>query len=227
MRTRHRRRRGRRITCRQRGGVVKRKAYFIVGMGCNSSGGKRFMLSLEEQILDIDAFTDVSMLCNQSSLRTFFNIGKSMCSFHPAKTSEFVLSVVTLIKKDLEDPDTYVWLGGHSYGGAVVSRVAEHIQATGLPENALRRIHFQTFGAIYICPGDRVRDLQIHHIMKLGDVALKCLNIKPNPEIQTEHNDDDNNITYYEKPVGRSAWQIHNSYNFDIIRFFTTATPPE
>ena len=178
-------------------------------------------------MLDLDAFTDVEIVCNNSKLRTFFNIGKSLCSLHPAKTSEFVVSITEKIKKDLQNPDTYVWIAGHSYGGAVVSRVAEHIQeAAGiLPEGALRRIQMHTFAPIYICPGDRVRDLQIHHIMKLGDIALKCINIKPDPAITTNHNDATHHITFYEKPTGRSQWQIHNSYLNDILGFFSTAIP--
>jgi hypothetical protein len=205
---------------RRKSNIIKRKAYFIVGVGCNSSNSKSALMVLEEDIIKLNTVTSVEILCNPSNLRTAFNIVKSILSFHPAKTSKFVIDVTNHIIEKLKDPKTYILLAGHSHGGAVVSRVAEYIQAAGLPASHLRRIRFQTFGSIYICPGDRVSNLNINHIIRLGDIAIKALNIKPDSERTTGYKDTINHITYLDKPDNLSSWQIHNSYYSNILKFY-------
>ena len=141
------------------------KCILVVGLGCNSLS--------EEDIRNIAKSIplDTEVMCNMSTGNTMTSIVQSVCYLKPSFKNEFIQSVYKKTKEYLAK-GIKVSLVGHSYGGCVVSRIAELIviESPWLSRN----LAITTFGSIYIPDQKDVKDINLVHYMYHHDVALKC-----------------------------------------------------
>ncbi len=169
----------------------------------------------------------VKILCNKSLANTVFTIGKTVCAIPPSTKSKFVAETYQ-VTKDLLAKDYDVILVGHSYGGSVVSRVAEILKS---PES---KLHMFTLGSIYVPEPSQTPYANITHIMFKGDVAMKCNKLKPEKHkfVKWIRRRGYTSPQKMKKSIfgSKEAWSIHNSYETviePIINSILKNTPVE
>ena len=200
---------------------------FVVGLGCHLRGGvttaNSTILVDRSQSEDIGMKTE--LICNKRvGSGPVKNILKTYCGLTPSKKDKFVLEVFQRLKDEIERGTKKIYLVGHSYGGSVVSRIAELINeepVIGLFDN----VHICTMGSIYVPKPDKVaRVKNLYHLMLPDDVAMKCNGLRNN-EVR-------DNLYWYDRPAGtegavrrtvfgtETQWKIHNSYNQILADIF-------
>jgi hypothetical protein len=155
--------------------------YFALGIGCDSLTYKElgyFKGHIARQINTSEA--NVNIICHKfsSGIKTIL---KSRFSYCPLVNSNFVLSFTNSI---IENVDKYkkIFVFGHSFGGAIVNRVAEELHKNAsLLEGNKSKITMATFGSIYL-PKDlglvSQSSINIINYLAVGDVASICNRIK-------------------------------------------------
>ncbi|AGE52654.1 hypothetical protein PBCVCvsA1_641L [Paramecium bursaria Chlorella virus CvsA1] len=140
----------------------------VLGLGC---GWKKKITSLPELSRQLTEETGrkTYVMCNTSTPSVVRNIVKVSCGIRPSRTTPFVLAVEEKVKT-LVDSGKRVKLIGHSFGGSVVSRVAENLYKTKYND----RIDFYTIGSIYLTGLPHV-----NHILHVKNIALKCSGMVP------------------------------------------------
>jgi hypothetical protein len=194
---------------------VKKKevCIYVVGLGCSEVNPEAYKEEAER--ISSRMKMPVHLLCNQSLKNTLFQIAKTVCYLKPSLKNVFVQEVYTLVKKYIVE-DYNVYLIGSSYGGSVVSRVAELFDTTDS-----NKLIITTFGSIYI--PDKILNMNIIHYMYRNDVALKCNKLdyhKDRSDVKWLRPND------YKTPVKPKfsffgtdeEWQSHN--NYDIYKLF-------
>jgi hypothetical protein len=111
--------------------------------------------------------------CDTNMLRTVRDIAKATCT-RTSTASNFVQHVYKRVKTELEKGHS-VALVGHSYGGSVVSRVAKLLVNHPLKTH----VRITTCGSIETTNPRELPGIDIHHVMALNDVALKCNGLDP------------------------------------------------
>jgi hypothetical protein len=141
----------------------------VLGLGC---GWKTKIKTLPElsQNLSKESGVQTFVMCNTSTVAIAKDIAKVSCGIRPSRHAPFVLSVQQKVEQ-LVKSGKHVRLIGHSFGGSVVSRVAENLFSK--PE-CLRNISFYTVGSIYTTGLKYVQ-----HVLHVKDVALKCSGLVP------------------------------------------------
>ena len=170
----------------------------VLGLGCSEIN-----LNSQTYFFRRKLRTDVIVMCNKSIYRTLRNIGGTVCRLPISKTNSFVIQVFRKVADYLNN-GYHVNLVGFSYGGAVVSRVAQMI-----PNKEGMKII--TAGSIYAPNIPRVI-----HLMFENDVALRCNGLNPNKDkyiIWLKHSNYKNYKPKRYKLLGSGKeWKIHNSY---------------
>lgn len=156
--------------------------YYVNGLGCAGLS--------EEQSNDykpwISSWSNVQeenikYKCHKTSsalkciLKTYFN---SM----PLKESNFVHNLADEITADLSNTAyKNVLVLGHSFGGAIVNRVAEIFNANySQTRSAIYiKLSMVTFGSIYIPDYNNIDKINIINYLSNSDVAIKCNKIAP------------------------------------------------
>ena len=147
----------------------KKVNVMVLGLGC---GWKTKITTLPElsEKLTKESGVKTYVMCNTSTASIAKDIVKVSCGIRPSRTTPFVLSVPHNVEQ-LVNSGKHVQLIGHSFGGSVVSRVAENLFSK---PNYLRNISFYTIGSIYTTGLKYVK-----HILHVKDVALKCSGLVP------------------------------------------------
>jgi hypothetical protein len=156
--------------------------YYVNGLGCAGLS--------EEQVNDykpwISSWSNVQeenikYKCHKTSsalkciLKTYFN---SM----PLKESNFVHNLADEITADLSNTAyKNVLVFGHSFGGAIVNRVAEIFNANYSQTRSViyNKLSMVTFGSIYIPDYNNIDKINIINYLSNSDVAIKCNKIAP------------------------------------------------
>jgi hypothetical protein len=140
---------------------MKEVTIIVEGLGCSSSN-----LNKQTNFYKRKFRTPIVVMCNKSYYKTIRNIGGTVCRAPPSKTNPFVIKVFRKVIEYMNN-GYHINLIGYSYGGAVVSRVAQMI-----PNKEQTRI--VTAGSIYApsIPG-------VTHLMFTNDVALRCNGLNP------------------------------------------------
>ena len=199
---------------------IKTVLYHILGMGC-SEATKSDLKQYQEEIQETTGISDVRVRCNPSMTSTIINIIKSVCMV-PLKNDKFVNEIFSEIKLDISNGSRVI-VFGHSYGGAVTTRLAELFnEMTGIYgiDAIKNNIVFRTCGSIYISNREKLRNVDIKHIIYNDDVCLKCNGLA--------NNEARDNVIWKPSPIKYVAkigdkmnllgtdtqWNIHNSYDF-------------
>ncbi len=181
------------------------KVFFVFGFGCNEKN-----IYIGDDLLR-DLNFDGQALCNTDLKSTILTIAKTVCFMKPGKTNKFIQNVLDILEKN---KDYNIVLCGASYGGAVVSTIAEIYDD---PKNNKdhSNIAFLTFGSIYTY---EPKNVKLRHLMFTNDVALKCNKLTPNKEkyidwLEPIHVNKNNKRTLKDKIVGSpNQWRSHNAY---------------
>jgi hypothetical protein len=192
---------------------------YVLGMGCGQDmdGVKEYQKDIEKY-----NFEHVTLKCNESGSNVIKNIIKVAIKFNPSKYDPFVQEILEEIKIYMKK-DVRIILIGHSYGGAVVSRVAEQLNASiKKSRNSNTKLQVATFGSIYISEKKKVKNVNILNYMFTNDVVLK-INGLHQPKKVNNINIDSNRVVWLNHhPYYTSRWDIHNDYNKMIEEVFTT-----
>lgn len=189
----------------------------VVGLGCSVD---KQQVDMFQAHLAYDVGMPCRVYCNQSLIKTLYDVSKTCIKFIPSKKNKFVQYVLNEVKQYI-DRGYNVFLVGHSYGGSVVSRIAEilHREASqGL--SYIHRLHIITLGSIYVSHPQRTQGVNISHYMFVNDVALKCNNLgkKGMKESHVTWLQQGNYIAPLKKKKSifgtNEEWETHNSYNF-------------
>lgn len=176
----------------------------VLGLGC---GWKKKITSLSELSRQLTEETGrrTYVMCNTSTVSVVRNIVKVSCGVRPSRTTPFVLAVEEKVKT-LVDSGKRVKLIGHSFGGSIVSRVAENLFKT----KYINSVDFYTIGSIYLTGLPNV-----HHILHAKDVALKCSGAVPGQPVIGEAK-----IRW----VGTKTNSISSKQAHQIASYWTTIT---
>ena len=182
----------------------------VIGLGCSTI--KKDEIAQYELEKGKYFGMKCQVFCNKSLGKTLVDIAKTYCHIVPSKKDKFVLSIVDVVKTYVNE-GVKVHLFGYSYGGSVVSRVAEILDAS-----PLKNVHMYTCGSIYVPKPELTRNVDLTHYMFVNDVALKCNGLK-NKEAHVVWLRPTNYVTPEKKKrsiFGTSEeWEAHNSYKFE------------
>ena len=136
--------------------------FYIHGIGCH-----RFVKA-EEQHAKVAKTKNVKILCNPSFYKSMYTVFKQFIGVHPdVHTDKYIQEVfMEIIAKSKVFKKVIV--AGHSYGGGVVSAVAEACNKIPL---VAENIYFYTFGSIYI---PKTKNVHITHFLQKNDIAIRC-----------------------------------------------------
>jgi hypothetical protein len=93
-----------------------------------------------------------------------------------------------------------VMLVGHSYGGAVVSMVAEKLNT--FPKRDTGKLQIVTFGSIYVANTEAVSNMHMRQFMFTNDIVLKINKLKH----------DSMDVTWLHSGK-KGEFSSHNSYS--------------
>lgn len=190
---------------------MKRILIFVLGLGCSETNLTSIQMELQ-RFFRIQCV----VMCNKSIQKTLRNIGKTVCYLPPSKKSAFVNEVFYEVI-NYANRDYNVIVVGHSYGGSVVSRVAELFTDRRITRKNVQMI---TTGSIYVPKPLLTRSVNIRHIMFTNDVALRCNHLNPIHDTYVEwlkHKKYKNYEPKFFNIFGSGTeWEIHNDY-IDII----------
>jgi hypothetical protein len=194
---------------------------FIAGLGCSMDSYTEF----DTQIKDIYHFDEFKTYCKRSLLGTLKNIVHTTCLKY-IPDGIFVQSVFDTLFEKLQEDNTYVYIIGHSYGGAVVATVAEKLQKyintldfeskNKFIEKLKTHLTICTAGSIYLPTKIQVNDIPLYNYIYKNDISEKCWRKFNNANTTLI----DNSYTYYMnhyKNIESNPWKIHNSY-FPLIK---------
>lgn len=178
---------------------MKEVIIFVEGLGCSEVN-----LNKDEMFYKKKFRTqNIVVMCNKSLYKTVRNIGGTVCDAPPSKTNPFVIQVFRKVIEYMNN-GYYINLVGYSYGGAVVSRVAQMIPNNG-------QIKILTAGSIYApnIPG-------VTHLMFKNDVALRCNGLNPIKDRYIRWLVHSNFEKYKPKRYklfgSKKEWEIHTDY---------------
>lgn len=182
---------------------------FVVGLGCTFDAAG--MQNMKEQI-EKKYRVQTRIYCNQSLNNTMTQIGKNFLGRVPRMKDSFPQYIYAEIKRYLhQNYKVFVW--GHSYGGSIVSRIAEFLSEHGLSTPALQLF---TFGSIYVPLPSQTSGVNIKHYMFYRDVALKVNKLNPERDtfVHWMRSEEDNGKEIKNTIFGSALeWDIHNSYS--------------
>lgn len=207
---------------------IKNIAIQIIGLGCTSMGQDE----LERYKTNISSSLHMPchVYCNQSLLKTLYDVSKTCIYFIPSKKNKFVQYVLNEVKI-LLDQGYNVFLMGHSYGGSVASRIAEIVCKDPQNTTYMNRLTIITLGSIYVPRPEKTQGVNIKHYMFENDVALKCnkLGIKNSKESHVIWLQQRDFVSPSKKKKSifgtKEEWKAHNSYNFVRQIIFNTTLP--
>jgi electron transfer flavoprotein alpha subunit len=142
---------------------------------------------------------DIHITYEKSIMRVLSSVIQSkLVAKHKIENEKMTANVYNETIGSLKEGNN-VMLIGHSYGGAIVSRVAEKLNMC--PIKDVVNLQVATFGSICISDAEDVRNICMKQFMFTNDIMLKFNNLKY----------DDSHVTWLY--VGdRGKWSAHNSY---------------
>lgn len=150
----------------------KTLVYFVFGLGCD-----QLDLDKEKKIFSRNTGIDESnmiLLCHKNS-SAIKSIGKTYFNLCPLYDSDFIKKFTASIIANVKDYDK-ILIYGHSFGGAIVNRVAEELNKQE-DKSFYNKIYMAAFGSIYIPEKmSKQEGINIINYLARGDVVRKCGN---------------------------------------------------
>jgi hypothetical protein len=207
---------------------IKNITIQIIGLGCSSV--KQNVLERYETYLGNELGMPCVVYCNQSMMKTLYDVTKTCINFIPSKKHKFVQYVLNEVKQYI-NKGYNVFLLGYSYGGSVASRIAEILHKDPQGLTYVNRLNIITLGSIYVPRPDRTQGVNISHYMFENDVALKCnklgkKGIKEPYVVWLQQSDYLVSSKKKKSIFGtKEEWEAHTSYNFARQLIFNDTLP--
>lgn len=157
---------------------------FVAGLGCKYENLKEihsyftnFVRTKTELKPETKCTIEVS--CNNSYLSQLANVTKTVMSIKPSKKISYIQDLYKKIQDYLygtgsvETPHTVIVMG-FSYGGSVVSRIAQLFSSTHDDLSKIPDLYMATFGSIYIPKPLHTIKVNLTHYLLENDVAMMC-----------------------------------------------------
>ena len=194
---------------------TKYELVLTFGLGCNTKVNETMVKGMVQQIIKENNITNINSItlqCDNSTMNVIKNIAKTACYMRPAKNDKFVMKTVSAIR-ELLDAGKHVIMIGHSYGGAVNSLVAHHLNN----HPRVKNLQIATLGSIYIAPKSDISNIRMKQYMMLNDIALRCAKVAPPKQMGEFYDDPGTGVTWVRpNPNKKSRWEIHGSY-YDLM----------
>jgi len=230
------------INLSQKGGANDRIIlYVIFGLGCPTNEIKIKELQQDYSNTTSLPLSNVNIICRpwHDAIR---GIGSSFIHQQPIHHRSFLRKLAMHILTNAIQYDKVI-VYGHSYGGAIVNRIAEELNEKDTNGIHLSKIFMAAFGSIYITTPSRVNLL---NYVFIGDVALKLNHLADttldlldkdlkdeNGKILLKYKKSNQNIirlceydhyrdlcTIHKKGIlfgNTQEWTIHNNYHYLMI----------
>ena len=146
--------------------INKIKFYYIFGAGCTNDY-INFTDIFNKKIYNRNFIeNNIKLYCNKLH-KTIINILFRIIS---KSDNKFIIDIQTSIIKDLQN-GYFVFVLGHSYGGFIISRIAENLNNIS-NKDILKKLFMYTFGSIYI-PKIKLSSINIIHFLNKIDISLR------------------------------------------------------
>jgi hypothetical protein len=175
---------------------------FIPGLGCSAVGDDMHFEQYGRYLMNIYKYDQYHAICNSDMRNQVKNVAKRIFRIKPSLKNDFIQNVFAILRTYLKSGYRLVIIG-HSYGGSVVSRIAEILLADSSISSAEKsRVDMATFGSIYIPKIQMPREIRIAHYMDIHDIALKTIPFSP----PTRNPSDYFNGKMYFDTASRIVW---------------------
>jgi hypothetical protein len=158
--------------------------YDVYGLGCDSE----FAQQMESSVRGIDSqkyklpMQNINVRCSsnksavQAIAKTWINATTKTNALTPLNNSNFVVNLFAEVLGHLK-VGKKVFLFGHSYGGAILNKLALKISQEITTPTTLalikEKVFIYTFGSIYIPPQIDITKVNIENYLGIGDVAQR------------------------------------------------------
>lgn len=190
------------------------KIIYVHGMGCSSDEDNPTNVHYHNFFVKKHNIKNIEFYCNSSKSSAIKNVAKTICNIKPSKDDSFIKYIYNIVVDYLEQ-NKQVVLIGHSYGGSIVSRIAEILNRQH-HNIILDNLYILTFGSIYIPTYNRINKINIKHVLYDNDIANSCNGIdtknidKKNDNVFIIKSKDTKSSFLTPKIVDK--WNIHISY---------------
>jgi hypothetical protein len=150
--------------------------FLIQGLGCHKySDFEKWEIA---EYIDVEPH-EIEIICDIK--KPFLNIARTTCYLQPLKDDSLFDSLIDKLTESAKERDIYVY--STSFGGMIINRVAEILtkRYNDEPDKVkqdklyilILKMHFSTFGSIYIGP-EIASWIDIINYIAIGDVANTC-----------------------------------------------------
>lgn len=154
--------------------------YFIGGTGCKKSREKKIQELLSSS-LNVPV-ENVKYKCDKLNAALKCIKDTYYQSYPFKEESVFINTLTDEIISDLTlKKNKFVFIIGHSYGGAIVNRIAQILNLSNIEKKYLSKLNMFTRGSIFMAPKDTVNKINILNYISISDIAIKCNKIQPIP----------------------------------------------
>ena len=147
-----------------------KKYYYVEGLGCQRNNDEIGSPTQSKyRFFDyIIAQEDFTYVCHQKFDAPLRGIVNSAVGFRPMKQSKFLHELVQNVINHAKENEVYIY--GHSFGGAIVNRLAEELSTIN-HQALLQRIFIGAFGSIYLAKLKTDTNVNLINYIAIGDVA--------------------------------------------------------
>lgn len=219
---------------------IKTLLIYVFGIGCGFQSNDDITKIRDKDLAHYRKIfnnnnIELEIFYNNSLIKMFCDAGSMICiKKEPNNNADIVTKVYDFVSNKVDNYKN-INVFGHSYGGSIVSRLAEKLNKDDNKLNdkhktILDKIEMYTFGSIYIPKAEINR---LSHFLFSVDVALKINDLKPTNKpqrkdiiwLKKEVNDTNQNSRLIDKIIGTDVeWRNHNSYMFLITILITCST---
>ena len=148
------------------------KYYFILGLGCLENNIDDYHDDYYEGFFNPKLIKreSITVICSgiNAALYTIF---KRLIYLPPTSDSKYLLEIQNKIINDLKNNNKVI-VYGHSYGGSILSRIAENLNVINDNKDLYKNLQMYTTASIYI-PKESLNNLNIIHFIRNSDIALR------------------------------------------------------
>jgi hypothetical protein len=151
--------------------------------------------------------------CNEHYIEQLKNVATTWMGFVPTKNRTYINDLYETILNLLYTPNNVILVMGFSYGGSVVSRIAELLtRNVNIPldeeTHKIRNLYMGTFGSIYVPKTTRTHKVHLLHYLQEGDIAMTCNRITRDKLLHVDEADSPSN------PVAMSINNDHANVRY-------------
>jgi hypothetical protein len=148
------------------------KYYFILGLGCLKKNIDEYHNDYYKDFFNPKLIKreSITVICSgiNAALYTIF---KRLIYLPPTSDSKYLLEIQNRIIDDLKNNNKVI-VYGHSYGGSILSTIAENLNIINDNKDLYKNLQMYTSASIYI-PKESLNNVNIIHFIRNSDIALR------------------------------------------------------